>query len=231
MLLRVRERLQSTPHMRGATPSTHLKRRWIMNFNPRPTCVGRRVVEGKAFGWDDTSIHAPHAWGDNTEAVTDTQGNVLQSTPHMRGATEKQGQNAQRKPTSIHAPHAWGDEIDIEATKNWLTSIHAPHAWGDNRELRLVLYVSNFNPRPTCVGRPIPGTTVPPASRLQSTPHMRGATALLIWERKFSWTLQSTPHMRGATVKVGGCNACCLTSIHAPHAWGDDGAGLWQCLP
>ena len=56
--------------------------------------------------------------------------------------------------TSIHAPHAWGDSA-IHAIKHidGPTSIHAPHAWGDELIADLVDLKTNFNPRPTCVGR------------------------------------------------------------------------------
>ena len=111
-----------------ATPMT-------ANFNPRPTCVGRRKLSSR-------------------ERVV----KILQSTPHMRGATTIVATRTPTSQTSIHAPHAWGDQgsgryrssrrdfnprptcvgrrhhhHDGQGTR--LTSIHAPHAWGD-RKLR-----------------------------------------------------------------------------------------------
>ena len=102
--------------------------------------------------------------------------------------------------TSIHAPHAWGDRR--EQTSRILdarTSIHAPHAWGDDRPIKI------------SIGE----------SRLQSTPHMRGATISVGCSLAKQSGLQSTPHMRGATVCGDEKPRGFTTSIHAPPAWGD----------
>ena len=123
-------RLQSTPHMRGATvccscsvlhrfTSIHAPhargdvalrsvRPGAKNFNPRPTCVGRLSTRETLCGQS-----------------------VLQSTPHMRGATVKAAISDRKRATSIHVPHAWGDCNQPDGFLAFCTSIHAPHAWGD----------------------------------------------------------------------------------------------------
>ena len=85
-----------------------------------------------------------------------------------------------------------------------------------------------FNPRPTCVGRLACQQNINRPAKLQSTPHMRGATIsvkiLILIERR----LQSTPHMRGATFWAVLWEKTIPTSIHAPHAWGDQGSGRYR---
>ena len=56
---------------------------------------------------------------------------LLQSTPHMRGATVKAAISDRKRATSIHVPHAWGDCNQPDGFLAFCTSIHAPHAWGD----------------------------------------------------------------------------------------------------
>ena len=124
--------LQSTPHMRGATSSFSMSISSLGYFNPRPTCVGRHLHLCCQREYNGTSIHAPHAWGDISKALRnsrstyfnprptcvgrlgpfcDTRSGVsqLQSTPHMRGATDLPHGLVPEPTTSIHAPHAWGD--------------------------------------------------------------------------------------------------------------------------
>ena len=147
-------KLQSTPHMRGATsrmnPLMPLKFYFnprptcvgrpsvprqscnlTVDFNPRPTCVGRHIRKDAIEDLVCTSIHAPHAWGDIWILLIAPLITLLQSTPHMRGATRAEQREQRATLTSIHAPHAWGDIPD-----------------DDGRNAAL-----NFNPRPTCVGR------------------------------------------------------------------------------
>ena len=79
--------LQSTPHVRGATWTSWSRWTWIPYFNPRPTCVGRLYGDSHSSVFsllqstphvrgatqqaillknaENTSIHAPRAWGDH----------------------------------------------------------------------------------------------------------------------------------------------------------------------
>ena len=148
---------------------------------------------------DRPSIHAPHAWGDSLYHGGWRSIDKLQSTPHMRGATVCCSCSVLHRFTSIHAPHAWGDRFSSDKQREEsITSIHAPHAWGDCLHGRHFVVSLYFNPRPTCVGRPLKPQSATGNVLLQSTSHMRGATAI---SQMASWlfALQSTPHMRGAT--------------------------------
>ena len=109
---------------------------------------------------------------------------IFQSTPLMRGETIR------RQPIA----HA----IDI--------SIHSPHARGDSSPLSQRKGVIDFNPLPSCEGRP--AGTIPslPISKFQSTPLMRGETkrrAESLGKNPF----QSTPLMRGETTAGRVCPA------------------------
>ena len=118
--------------MRGATTAMWDHGGNGSYFNPRPTCVGRpkggdedakepETSIHAPHAWGDrfrqinqlivgnTSIHAPHAWGDFIVTIARSIARLLQSTPHMRGATLWTDEDGTEYKTSIHAPHAWGD--------------------------------------------------------------------------------------------------------------------------
>ena len=122
---------QSTPLMRGETKKRHMRRAGKLDFNPLPSCEGRRI-------------------GTPTIAVT----SAFQSTPLMRGETEAvesiaagllnfnplpscEGrlQDSRRvfhvPMISIHSPHARGDCIIFSSVRVVAISIHSPHARGD----------------------------------------------------------------------------------------------------
>ena len=152
-----------------ATPMT-------ANFNPRPTCVGRRKLSSR-------------------ERVV----KILQSTPHMRGATTSVATRTLADRPSIHAPHAWGDSLYHGGWRSIDKLQSTPHMRGAT--VHCLIYRPHrcaCNPRPTCVGRPLKPQSATGNVLLQSTSHMRGATAI---SHMASWLfeLQSTPHMRGAT--------------------------------
>ena len=105
-----------------------------------------------------------------------------------------------------------------------LISIHAPHARGDRARTAGPASVRDFNPRPSCEGRQKIARSADLAQSFQSTPLMRGATAVappyyflgLYFNPRPSCegrrvervlvcliqpTFQSTPLMRGATTR------------------------------
>ena len=192
--------LQSTPHMRGATidPSKSASAR--ADFNPRPTCVGRRFLWVVASQSRADFNPRPTCVG---RQFAETKSPVvlrLQSTPHLRGAT-------------VSLPASMLSNIRLQST---------PHMRGATRRLYgRRPWCFHFNPRPTCVGRRPNIATHDDLGKLQSTPHIRGATN----DRKpcvgLRHRLQSTPHMRGATAPKEYNFVAQGTSIHAPHAWGD----------
>ena len=152
------------------------------------------------------SIHAPHARGDLAARQAVKERARFQSTPLMRGATVVIGTRDIVRTISIHAPHARGDVIGQIHVTPTVISIHAPHARGDRPLPGSHRRCRNFNPRPSCEGRP---------TRTEA-----GSCFLLF---------QSTPLMRGATeahrLRVAGRKI----SIHAPHARGDNSLfGAWR---
>ena len=144
---------QSTPLMRGATLRQGRLSRSARDFNPRPSCEGRRgtssrptcrryfnprpscegrlVPHGAYIAPSPISIHAPHARGDLPEGRRTEEMTIFQSTPLMRGATARTGCRLAPRRISIHAPHARGDAGRGGHGKARCISIHAPHARGD----------------------------------------------------------------------------------------------------
>ena len=100
----------------------------------------------------------------------------FQSTPLMRGETKNRVLTL--------------DEIRI--------SIHSPHARGDLAVSGIGSSKSNFNPLPSCEGRPTRARKSSTPREFQSTPLMRGETACGVMP----------PFLR-------------IISIHSPHARGD----------
>ena len=89
----------------------------------------------------------------NLDAQFDSD--ILQSTPHMRGATSD----------------------GYESCCSQLTSIHAPHAWGDGDAEDVLEAGAKLQSTPHMRGATIPFFShLISANKLQSTPHMRGAT-------------------------------------------------------
>ena len=124
--------------------------------------------------------------------------------------------------TSIHAPHAWGDSVwgvifpkrgnfnprptcvgrrlaDNAGEPLYFTSIHAPHAWGDIREFGDIIRIC----------------------KLQSTPHMRGATRCGLPGQSDGIHFNPRPTCVGRPAVLQISIIQIRTSIHAPHAWGD----------
>ena len=154
---------------------------------------------------------------------------VLQSTPHMRGATSVPAKYQPTSKTSIHAPHAWGDLLGGFMGKNYTDFNPRPTCVGRLGTFMATPMTANFNPRPPCVGRREPmETTVIPEQTSIHAPYAWGDLLLSIsYHRVSSFNprptcvgrrlrlsvrhlltgLQTTPHMRGATVyttEVGG---------------------------
>ena len=101
-------RLQSTPHMRGAT-----------------------VMEIEFLVPVITSIHAPHAWGDSISVSAVTLSFYFNPRPTCVGRRHLSG-NVQPAEDFNPRPTCVGRRLyDGGWRAEDATSIHAPHAWGD----------------------------------------------------------------------------------------------------
>ena len=80
------DKLQSTPHMRGATVHCLIYRPLRCAFNPRPTCVGR-LGTFMATPMTANFNPRPTCVGRRKLSSRERVVKILQSTPHMRGAT------------------------------------------------------------------------------------------------------------------------------------------------
>ena len=79
----------------------------------------------------------------------------------------------------------------------------------------------DFNPRPTCVGRPSTTECQLIVVGLQSTPHMRGATAVCSRLAYIQTHFNPRPPCVGRREPMETTVIPEQTSIHAPYAWGD----------
>ena len=164
--------------MRGETVDGSQKRVLLHDFNPLPSCEGRR---GAGAGQRDHQNFNPlpsrEGRRDDRKSILDIinfnplpscegrphgrfktiADNPFQSTPLTRGETRIKKHEHRDQCISIHSPHARGDSVDAkEHVLRLSISIHSPHARGD----------------PPC-GRVPTG-----AKQFQSTPLMRGETML-----------------------------------------------------
>ena len=143
----------------------------------------------------------------------------------MRGATFQEPRMTPRRWVSIHAPHARGDKACRSRSAAVKVSIHAPHARGDRTWSRRLPIRGGFNPRPSCEGRPAGPCPARLGASFNPRPSCEGrrrrrATALpTIYPIEAMF--QSTPLMRGATAVCPSLRARQHVSIHAPHARGD----------
>ena len=144
------------------------------------------------------SIHSPHARGDAIHNPSCHVHDAFQSTPLMRGETD-----SLTIPTSV-------DRI----------SIHSPHARGDPMRSCIRPIDRDFNPLPSCEGRPSPLSQrkgVIDFNPLPSCEGRRGCCTCCGCIMAF----QSTPLMRGETPRPDNRHADRTISIHSPHARGD----------
>ena len=80
---------------------------------------------------------------------------------------------------SIHSPHARGDHERVFGWHIGLISIHSPHARGDKSISSPPTPYINFNPLPSCEGRQASIDMYEVRKPFQSTPLMRGETAVV----------------------------------------------------
>ena len=163
-----------SPHARGDQVKRKENNR-LISFNPLPSCEGRLKANRRGNFVNKVSIHSPHARGDNNFFFNvrinprfnplpscegrPTLGNfpnltiMFQSTPLMRGET-------QRPLGSVHSENV---------------SIHSPHARGDHRGICWIV-IGVFQSTPLMRGETYNVCTIKFQVMFQSTPLMRGET-------------------------------------------------------
>ena len=233
-------------------------------FNPRTPCGVRPFRAIILSRWWVLSIHAPLAGCDKSSDRIYQKRGTFQSTHPLRGATAlayaRSGvcrhfnprtpcgvRQAQRRQTrreriiSIHAPLAGCDQGKDAEKEIAFISIHAPLAGCNALATKILLDISNFNPRTPCGVRPLFFRVSVCDREFQSTHPLRGATqrdaarmdrifhfnprtpcgVRLPRLRKIQSTsrFQSTHPLRGATYRAyRDCYLAAPISIHAPLA-------------
>ena len=183
--------------MRGETIST-LRPVFFSTFQSTPLMRGETFIRRHHPQTEIISIHSPHARGDGSSVVCRWSGCI-----------------------SIHSPHARGDGRTQTQRPRGRISIHSPHARGDAYLPLICAAMHNFNPLPSCEGRPLPrarktaciyfnplpsceGRLTPRRGKLRAihisihSPHARGDNSPPTRMRG-SPSFQSTPLMRGET--------------------------------
>ena len=120
-----------SPHARGDRRRL-LCSRSRRNFNPLPSCEGRRFppTEREVF-------------------------KIFQSTPLMRGETRKMKPGVIKRMISIHSPHARGDALSLTMCERLIFQ-STPLMRGETASRSVIppMY-GHFNPLPSCEGRPV----------------------------------------------------------------------------
>ena len=150
------------------------------DFNPRPSCEGRRGVVDDRRREREISIHAPHARGDDQESGMWYVHLISIHAPHARGDTDSMRASGRVERISIHAPHARGDAAWTSSSATPLDFNPRPSCEGRQCVTGLSPTTMDFNPRPSCEGRRPAGTRRTWRSVFQSTPLMRGATSMVM---------------------------------------------------
>ena len=166
-----------SPHTRGDTC-----RGWpestADHFNPLPSHEGRRLFVRVAPEHRLISICSPHARGDCN------RGDLLSFLL-----------------ISIHSPHARGDFAGHFQRAGAEISIHSPHARGDAVDRPRHKSQQDFNPLPSCEGRPGTHNSVAKSGDFNPLPSYEGRRRKRSHERWLDQQFQSTPLMRGETAR------------------------------
>ena len=220
-------RFQSTPLMRGETP-TDRPLSAIATFQSTPLMRGETLDSAKQDHSIYISIHSPHARGDLAFTSSTQSQRTFQSTPLMRGETSQARYYAHAetfqstplmrgetwKATITHAtlkfqstPLMRGETSIFKSIRiNRGISIHSPHARGDTlARLPLSAQQRDFNPLPSCEGRLARTHDLAKLALFQSTPLMRGETITAGEGVTAESLFQSTPLMRGETILMSTC--------------------------
>ena len=194
---------QSTPPCGGRRPGAAAQHRESRDFNPRPPCGGRQSrVHRSRLIRPGISIHAPRVGGDPPKKLGAGAGLISIHAPPCGGRPRRSLQKLRCQFISIHAPRAGGD---------WVQKC-LPHQW------------RHFNPRPRAGGDGAnPSPCGRPGPYFNPRPPVWGATIKFLFTHRIS-KFQSTPPMRGATAVDLDNVQLRQISIHAPHAGGDSPA-------
>ena len=163
-----------SPHARG--DDGRLRRRFENeNFNPLPSCEGRRLaalVDVQPVDFNPL----PSCEGRPASLLPFASSAAFQSTPLMRGETFFLQFRRGTRSISIHSPHARGDGLFCRVLTGDGISIHSPHARGDlfGHFVPSIRTISIHSPHAR--GDPAAAPMIGGGGLFQSTPLMRGET-------------------------------------------------------
>ena len=164
---------QSTPLMRGETDTKTCSQVTSRDFNPFPSCEGRR--RSRCFPARRPQFQsAPLMRGETTAIDRLRAFEPFQSTPLIRGKTlqDVREQHAQR--ISIHSPHARGDAVFDAIVALIGISIHSPLARGDLRDAQSLVGDIISIRSPHTKGDRLPCAVIDAVLISIHSPHARG---------------------------------------------------------
>ena len=167
-------------------------------------------------------IHAPRVGGDYAQAMPPLHTAISIHAPRVGGDLPRTGRRHRLDPISIHAPRVGGDVYIGVGGKARKVFQSTPPVWGATPPLAHILpQDGNFNPRPPCGGRPIPGSKLPSSGLISIHAPRVGGDRDKAEERGNALIFQSTPPVWGATEEHIQAQGPGEISIHAPRVGGD----------
>ena len=138
----------------------------------------------------------------------------------MRGETCVGGSIPACFMISIHSPHARGDASITDSYMRLCISIHSPHARGDGICPARHTHAKNFNPLPSCEGRPSRLLARRCPTDFNPLPSCEGRLKLKMSGSQTK-NFNPLPSCEGRRRRTAVCGLLRLISIHSPHARGD----------
>ena len=146
------QQFQSTPLMRGETPSWRSSTA-LIPFQSTPLMRGETRA-CKATLCDTSFQSTPLMRGETAASSAREVRGTFQSTPLMRGETKLytgSGRGEEFQSTPLMRGETKNRVLTLDEIR---ISIHSPHARGDTSYRFRFLVSSYFNPLPSCEGRP-----------------------------------------------------------------------------
>ena len=124
-----------SPHARGDAGCPQADRFSAHDFNPLPSCEGRRSFR-YSIARSAVFQSTPLMRGETIMLISAASILIFQSTPLMRGETMMNTNGRKRKNGFQSTPLMRGETISaMRAVRSKSISIHCPHARGDSRKV------------------------------------------------------------------------------------------------
>ncbi len=207
--------------MRGETSRLIAIFRRLCDFNPLPSCEGRRLRLIFQPLYRDISIHSPHARGDRRNPDICALKSDFNPLPSCEGRQSMDNLVLVLIWISIHSPHARGDTAMRFPPQSSKAFQSTPLMRGETGCVKTLSCLVIFQSTPLMRGETRFGRGYEVRVRISiHSPHARGDFNAYS-PPECCRLFQSTPLMRGETTDEQGNSFERVISIHSPHARGD----------